>query len=960
MINDIVNISSQVIKSDNAGIFDEFYLSFLEKCEARLMIAFNVNKYAFHFDQEELLTNALITLKRNLVLLGTKALLIELELYKNENKIEKTQNVYGQFLKYIMEKEFKEYFYHKYPVVLRLLHNKVNTFCNLYIECISNMNKDKQIIQQELGIEIIKLNSLEFDIGGDTHNNGKCVVKVNVNNGETIYYKPHSLSMDILFDKITSRIMKILKYTNHEFEHIRCVDSGEYGWQERIEYQQCENEFDIENYYYTIGMCLAVFYLLGTEDIHSENLIVNKNKPAFIDLEILLANKNKMNYDDKFNKSFQTYLSGKVRSSVLGTYILPMNTGNNLFDIDLCALTSGQNLGKKSQKISYFKICDNYTSNIHYEKIYSESSETLSIVRFKDKIIDADQYISSIITGFRDSYQAIIKCKLDLVNIIKSIPENNVRQITRATYVYAKFLDAAHHPNYLMSEEERHRLLRLLQGKTKLNSVTAQIVSAEEKMLDNDDIPYFYTDINSCNLYYYEKGKMEVINMPFEKSILTGITEKINDMCIDDMNKQINFIYYSFANYGKHRISGLDQQDYLLQQFVSQLKNGKNIYELFVSEIYHTLVRRIEYYENKAAMFVLEIKKNDEYNINIMDNSLYNGLGIILFIGLAMKYVSKLNIDLMLALINGVEDLYPMKADHCNPGSAFNGEASKIYVYYILAELFDSDSISHYYNDAVERLLASEFSENDEIDYVNGLAGGIVACINIYLKTSDIRLKEIINRMKSILLNKLEAAPKDNLLSGMAHGYSGLIYALMKLYELDGEEHLKSMAIELVKEENKLYSKACGNWKDLRTGNYDMIFWCHGAAGIGLSRCATYQYISHDDALEALWKNDIELCVTSVKNKGISNEKNHGLCHGIWGNLMILKQIAQTFSDKELDHYVSHHADEIIRNSVESGFNYQNKMNVEDVNFMTGLSGIGYALLKMLFKEVPNVLLLEV
>ena len=138
-----------------------------------------------------------------------------------------------------------------------------------------------------------------------------------------------------------------------------------------------------------------------------------------------------------------------------------------------------------------------------------------------------------------------------------------------------------------------------------------------------------------------------------------------------------------------------------------------------------------------------------------------------------------------------------------------------------------------------------------------------------------------------------------------------------------------------------------------------MVFWCHGAAGIGLSRISTIKYIEHDKKLLAMWKRDIRSAIDAVKRYGTRFEQKHGLCHGLMGNLLILDHMAEKTNDSDLKAFVREKLCMFLSRLKTDAINYENALNAEDVGFMLGLSGIGYSIMKLTDEKIPNILLFE-
>ena len=56
-----------------------------------------------------------------------------------------------------------------------------------------------------------------------------------------------------------------------------------------MEYHSCKTEQQLKDYYVRLGVQLFLAYVLGTKDLHCENIIASGEYPVLIDLEVLLS-----------------------------------------------------------------------------------------------------------------------------------------------------------------------------------------------------------------------------------------------------------------------------------------------------------------------------------------------------------------------------------------------------------------------------------------------------------------------------------------------------------------------------------------------------------------------------------------------------------------------------------------------------------------------------------------------
>ena len=133
-----------------------------------------------------------------------------------------------------------------------------------------------------------------------------------------------------------------------------------------------------------------------------------------------------------------------------------------------------------------------------------------------------------------------------------------------------------------------------------------------------------------------------------------------------------------------------------------------------------------------------------------------------------------------------------------------------------------------------------------------------------------------------------------------------------------------------------------------------MAAWCHGAAGIGLSRLTM---LSDLDAQTA--RQEITQAVDATLAGGFGD--NHCLCHGDLGNLDFLLQAGQCpWASRPGRTPFQRLTLRILDEADQSGWRCGINKPVSTPGLMTGLAGIGYGLLRLARPEtVPAVTILS-
>ncbi len=959
------SLANELVYDYQCGIFDEYYEELLNDFETKIIDRLSSNNYCFEINTETVLKSALTIQRQSLMNIATRSLMSEMYNYISNGTISRSdpKTEYKDFTDIISGNEFKAYFAEKYAPLMEILNKKNETMSDLILECIDNLNADADLIHNEFGFKIESLQEISPN-SGDTHNNGKSVASVVVNNGTKIFYKPHSLDGDEFFRNFSKEFVKDKKFVDEIVKFVSCPD---HGWQECVSYKPVTNISEAKKYFKNIGKYISLFYILGTEDMHYENIIASGCYPKFIDLESVLANKNTEWCTQQ--ESLLSNMMTELKQSVFSSIIIPQNYEFTIFDIDLSGLTGGIN-ENDSKNLTYFSLEDTFTSDIHYEKKQAKIIAAQNLLKLGDKIINPGEYVSDIIEGFEEIYNDILESKSDIISWLKKYAKGNAsyRQILRATYMYGKFLDSSYHPKYLMSQEERKRLFSLLNGKNQEISKRTQIIEAEKKVLMNNDVPSFETKLDSNDIFYDYLGKTECIKNVYTGTMIDRITDKLNTLSEDDKRKQISYLKISLMNFSGKTINSLKEQNYSLWNLINNISDApeNELYLKTAEAVAESLTDKIIINKETGSCSIFELisKEDETTQIGYLKPDLYTGLGTLLFIGLTAFYSKNKKLEnFMFDLDKGFAELYPFEIvkDQLTE-SAFNGITSYIYVYSILYRYYKNDLFKSRYKNALDILLQKDIDTFTEIDVISGLAGIIPVISELYRFEKDPKLAEFIEKA-ALKLCETVNNNADFELAGFAHGYAGVINALSEAYTIKSSPVFEENIIRLIDKENKLYNSQQMNWRDLRNKekeSYQMSFWCHGNGGISISRLAALKVLKNNEKYAKICRSDAEKFIKFILNDN-KKKKNDCLCHGTMGNISILNSLKEEFTEyrDEINDYIKTNMKKMISEVIENGFCYQNKANIESVGFMTGLSGIGYGFLSLWNNKIPNVLFLK-
>lgn len=944
-------------------IFGAFYDPFVQVANKQLRETVTQKRYI----KESILVDfqkSLFNLLNNLCI---RTLIYEMYICGQEgllegNEFEQYQYYIDHFLK---DKQYLNDFFSLYPVLERRINEIIQNTIDIYKEVIERIDTDANEIMREFNIVesafIVEHLSTDFS---DSHKNGRRVFCVEFVSGEKILYKPRCLQNEIKLQEITNYFYKICNLGSYEY----CIlDKGKYGWCEIVTQKDCESTEELSRYYQRIGVILFINYLLEGGDIHFENLIACNEYPVIIDAETFIGN-----IEGDNGKSATEKVSNLLRKSVLYSGILPFYSWNNAGDagINMSAI-SGEEGQKFPIKIPFIINPKSVNMRVVYD--YPVSKRNHNLAMLKGKFIQPSEFADKIIQGFKSAYLGAMEHTETLLQIIQQYSELEVRYLIRNTQQYVIVLSSSYHPELLMDGGARNLFFYSLINGNLQNENSKLLIEHEIEDLLSGDIPYFYFRGNKKSIYTWD-GR-EVKNF-FSKTALQQIEENIQYLSYKNLEQQIQYIKITFnmENAGTRKIKN--------ERLKPALSN--NIFktaEELAKELLCKIGTNAIYSEDGTDVNWIGVKlfgiKENQWMIQALPNTLYDGtVGINLVFHLYERiYQDKKYHEICDVLDNRILRYIDTISDGKKSIAEFNtgvfcGEGSILYALNILYEIYD-DSKYKLYFDKWLSCMETIISEDCLFDLISGNSGIVLVLINMYKKTgTPTYLQKAIQIAEQLIEDmvtdkgkvgwKSEVVPE--VLAGFAHGNSGFIEMFSRLYEVYPQAKYLRVLSRLVEYENSLYSEKNNNWTDLRKfpeedQNRDQpIAWCHGAAGILLSRLTLYNAIknSGETALFQQVIKDISL----AKNKLIEDGLHAGfcLCHGNMGNLLILKRYAEIFDDKQVRSICDSRFEQILE-----FLNDQNVLPTELYNpgFMTGLSGIAYALLKYTMPELPLIIGVE-
>ena len=350
---------------------------------------------------------------------------------------------------------------------------------------------------------------------------------------------------------------------------------------------------------------------------------------------------------------------------------------------------------------------------------------------------------------------------------------------------------------------------------------------------------------------------------------------------------------------------------------------------------------------------------------------LYSGLvGVGLFLAAVCRTASNEFAPLVWAIVRSVRDVFSDTAR----GTAelkrigIGGVAGTTSVAYGLARISQFMGSPEIFTDAcgiAEFVTLTSIRADQKFDILSGSAGTILALASLQeIQPSAPLLDKIIacgNRIVEDYLPCLAASGQSDRrpLTGFSHGSGGIAYAMLRLFELTGDEAYRRAALQALSYENEQFDRSAGNWPDYRLGpGQSRRFqnsWCHGAAGIVLGRLGSLRIAP--TACGEEFETALNTTATLAR-QGVDQ-----LCCGNMGRIDVLLEAGRRLNRPELRAAADHLMNDLLQAADDRG-GFQLLHNLPRSAFtpglFRGLAGLGYGLLRSTdVDSIPCVLLLE-
>ena len=791
---------------------------------------------------------------------------------------------------------------------------------------------------------------------GDTHAGGRTVAILTFAGGARIVYKPRSLRVDALFQRLLNWLNE--RGADPAYRLLRVLERDGYGWVEFVERAPCATAAEVDRFYTRQGGYLALLYALYAGDFHFENLLAAGEHPMLIDLEALF-HPNLLDYDE----GRPDHLAQQaIDDSVLSVSMLPQRlnfAGGAAIDI------SGMGAGGRQMTPDKLPVWEGAgTDEMRLRRRQMEFVTEGHRPTLGGETVDVTSQGEAVARGFTLVYTLLRAHRDELLapdGLLAEFAEAEVRIVARATRLYSLLLQENSHPDLLRDALERDRFYARLWREVERTPRLARLVAAEVRDLHDGDVPIFHARPGQPHLW---DSRGELVPDFLPHSGLERVTARIRSLDDNDLARQLWYIRASFATTSRGDTHATGQSS---RGSVQEPEPPYSTADFLAAAraIGDRLAQTAHRSNGHAVWIGLGLDGGDSWALNPLTMHLYDGhAGVALFLAylgaatgergytaLAQETLATLRVQVA-----------QQRATFFYPGG-FNGWGGIAYLLAHLGSLWHDPAL---WDEAADlaALAAARLEQDKQFDIIGGAAGYIGAVAALWRCRPDDKLVTLIAQAADHLLAHAQPQAQGigwivpemggRALAGFSHGASGIAWALALAANLTGDGRYRDAAHASLQYERTLYGAAAQNWRDLRgADDGDDIFmwaWCHGAPGVGLARLGLRPLLD-DPALGG----ELTAALESTRAHGFGG--GHSLCHGDFGNLELFVAAAEALQQPALLDQARHVASALLAGQAQSGWRCGVPGGVETPGLMVGIAGIGYALLRLASPSLtPSVL----
>jgi type 2 lantibiotic biosynthesis protein LanM len=775
----------------------------------------------------------------------------------------------------------------------------------------------------------------------DRHEGGFQAALLEFSHGARIVYKPKDMSLETALPGVNKWLESEGSAIRLRFP--RSLVKESYGWAEFIHQTPCTSIEEVRRYWYQAGALLCLAYLLNTRDLLVDNLVASGPDPVPIDLEAFFQPE-MQSVNNYGKKAASTLPEHRRKSSVIDCGLLPIWMVSGIDAVcDLSGLSGNKERIAGLTRLGWQDVNSDRMQPVQ-EAVTAEPAQNKVLFNGIEQHIE--EHLQPVIEGFSDFHRLIVSRKQSFIQFLSNFNSSRSRVIFRSTSVYSKLIKESTHPDALRSGIRRslsfERLFRPLLKGQDLSAHTKKLIDFEIERLSFLDIPRIYAGLDETDIHLETRGT--VPNALWETPLET-VVRRAEELSPADLEYHLENIRSAVTRKPMPEKLPLSEERRLAlavhyaEEIIAEVDDSKEDF-----------LWRLPSYGNGESIPVIN-------RIGI-----YTGdLGALIF----LAAVNKLRI---LPQVPELLDRYLARWKESPPddGCALgicNGAGSLIYGSVVLSRLTGDNRWLDFSRQIALSVPQSVVRESAEPDITSGLAGLLVALVDLHEATNEPAALDAARICVEELRERFAPGrgwirPNGDYALGLAHGTAGIAFAGIRYARASGQEIGLALTQDAFAVDRQFYSQLEHNWPVLAMpGSGFMTTWCAGRPGILLARAYAWQ-LTHEERLLSEVRD-------GLRHFRISPIGTDHWCCGNLGNAEVLLSLAEILDERQVAERAADLTAKVIHRASQCAFYRFSPSLGENYCFQPslfrGYSGVGYTILRTLDPlQFPSITSFEI
>lgn len=754
---------------------------------------------------------------------------------------------YDKFVDVVFEEGFRKLPL-EYPALARLLVRMIDGWVDAVETVLRRLDADRDALEDRFGVEG-NVTALE-PLADDVHAGGQTPVRVVFESGAVVY-KPRPVDAGIVLYELLDRLDTSLETPG--FRAPTYLPREEYGWMEVIEYRDAPDATAVERYYERAGVLLCLGYVLDMPDCQFENVVTTGDQPTIVDAETLLHP-----HLDPLANSYGTGVAWAAENTALRSALLPWTVGHRDdedSDLPKSALVAG--LGASSETVAISDVKKPFVEAANTD-VMSVGNRSPTVERSGNTLtLDGedqppDRNVEALLRGFEDAYRTVHRLHEEgrfLSEILdpKLVSGVENRLVFRSTDRYKSILRRSRATSPLrdgamLGVEFEWLAVPFFDGEIE-DARYWDLYEAERRALVRRDVPRFTSRTDETTIYH----DGEPTGVEADTAGYRRCRERLDEMDEADLRRQTWIVRRclddSIFRRDPPSSDGTATDDELGRLAV---ESGDAICDAAI--------------ETDAGPRWVAFVGEDMPQICLSpaDESLYDGRA---GIGLAAAALyDRTGHERFSDLATGALD--PI-AENEGPPMEFlglKGTGSVVYALSVAAELLDRPEYRDAAAERARRITDDRLEADETFDLIDGTAGALLGLLAHYERFGGDPIREravacgdrLLDGRVEVEGHRVWTTGHDDPVPGMAHGVSGIAYALARLAAAVDDDRYAAPAREALAYEDILYVPERSNYAipldpgiaafeaESAPDEGDAVWfhdqWCYGRTGCALAR----------------------------------------------------------------------------------------------------------------------------